>query len=251
MDESSYRRWLSGVESLTPSQREEVSSILSGRGAEEEVVAGVEGRLLAERVCPHCQAPGATLRGRANGLRRLHCGACGRTFNALTGTSPPGAAVLGRKARRRGGKASKRGLSDEQVAVLIAADRSGATLSAVLATDTAESLAKVLGPAVASDAMLVTDADRSLRACARLLGLSHHPLNQTRGERVRGELHIQTVNSRTERFKGLLRRHRGVATRYLASYLNWFHLATLDPEPTNRTCLNAALGNINAKSTYA
>jgi len=32
---------------------------------------------------------------------------------------------LDRKARRRGGKASKRGLSHEQVPVLVAADRSG------------------------------------------------------------------------------------------------------------------------------
>ena len=33
---------------------------------------------------------------------------------------------LGRKARRRGGKAAKRGLSDEQTPILVAADRSGA-----------------------------------------------------------------------------------------------------------------------------
>ncbi len=34
-------------------------------------------------------------------------------------------------------------------------------------------------------------------------------------------------NSRHERFKDLLRRHRGVATKYLASYLKWFHLAAI------------------------
>ena len=45
--------------------------------------------------------------------------------------SRKGARGLGRKARRRGGKA-KRGLSREQVPVLMAADRSGTTVSAVL-----------------------------------------------------------------------------------------------------------------------
>jgi hypothetical protein len=57
------------------------------------------------------------------------------------------------------------------------------------------------------------------------LGVSHEALNQTAGERVRGDLHIQTVNSRRERLKDFLRRHRGIATKYLDSYLRWYHLA--------------------------
>jgi len=47
-------------------------------------------------------------------------------------SSRKGERNLDRKARKRGGKASKRGLSDEQVPVLVAADRSGVTVSAVL-----------------------------------------------------------------------------------------------------------------------
>jgi transposase-like protein len=320
MDETGFRGWLSGLDVLTTEQRLEVLAILSGRPSREDVAASVEGEVVADRVCPHCAAPGATLRGRANGLRRLHCGGCGRTFNALTGTSlaglhhmprwlafaqslskhetvreaaarcgiavstafrwrhrflragrngqarlggiveadqtyvlesrkgsrlwskPLGEAVVpDRKPRKRGGKAAKRGLSGEQVPVLIAADRSGATLTAVLEADNAKTLAQVLGPAVAPDAMLVTDADRSLGACARLLGLSHQSINHTQGERVRGELHIQTVNSRAERLKDMLRHHRGVATRYLGNYLNWFHLVTLNQNPSSRTCLSAAI----------
>ena len=46
--------------------------------------------------------------------------------------SRKGARGLGRKARRRGGKAKKRGLSREQVPVLMAVDRGGTTFSAVL-----------------------------------------------------------------------------------------------------------------------
>ena len=79
-----------GLDALTTLQRGEVVAILSGRPACDEVAAAVEGEVVTTRVCPHCATPGATLRGRANGLRRLHCSGCGRTFNALTGTSLAG-----------------------------------------------------------------------------------------------------------------------------------------------------------------
>src|ERR1035441_787950 len=156
--------------------------------------------------------------------------------------SRKGERKLDRKARRRGGKASKRGLSDEQVPVLVAADRSGATVSAVLPAVSAAHLQAVLGPVLDQDALLVTDGCTSYPPCAAALGVSHEALNQTAGERVRGDLHIQTVNSRHERLKDFLRRHRGIATKYLDSYLRWFHLAVLPRQPTPRAVLAAAAG---------
>ncbi|MDX6749215.1 hypothetical protein SH611_05295 [Geminicoccaceae bacterium 1502E] len=51
------------------------------------MVAALEGRLVAKRVCPRCRRPGLMSRGRASGLRRLHCRGCGRTCNARTGKS--------------------------------------------------------------------------------------------------------------------------------------------------------------------
>ena len=149
---------------------------------------------------------------------------------------------LDRKARKRGGKASKRGVSDEQVPVLVAADRSGATVSAVLPAVSAAHLQGVLQPVLDPDALLVTDGCTSYPPCAAAMGISHESLNQIIGERVRGELHIQTVNSRHERLKGFLRRHRGIATKYLDSYLRWFHLAVLPKRPTPRAVLAAAVG---------
>ena len=89
---------------------------------------------------------------------------------------------LDRKARKRGGKASKRGVSDEQ------ADRSGATVSAVLPAVSAAHLQGVLQPVLDPDALLVTDGCTSYPPCAAAMGISHESLNQTIGERVRGEL---------------------------------------------------------------
>ena len=74
--------------------------------------------------------------------------------------SRKGGRGLGRKARRRGGKAKKRGLSREQVPVLMAADRSGTTVSAVLPRVDVAALTAALDPVVAKDALLVSDGHR-------------------------------------------------------------------------------------------
>jgi transposase-like protein len=100
---------------------------------------------------------------------------------------------LDRKPRRRGGKAKKRGLSHEQTPVLVAVDRSGTTLTAVLDTVTAMAIQAMLEPALAKDALLVCDGNNVYPRCAGDLGVSHEALNLSAGERTRGELHIQTV----------------------------------------------------------
>ena len=147
-----------------------------------------------------------------------------------------------RKPRQRGGKARKRGLSHEQVPVLVAADRSGTTVSRVLPAVSAAALEAALKPVIDPDALLVTDGCTSYPPCAAALGLTHEVIHQTGGERVRGELHIQTVNNRHSRLKDFLRSRRGIATKYLESYLRWFHLIALHPDPTPRYCLAAAMG---------
>jgi transposase-like protein len=311
MDVAAFRAWLSGVVDLTAEQRQELDLVLSGRDGEAEVAAAIDACVRDERQCPHCGTPGAVKRGRANGLRRYRCKACGKSFNALTGTplarlrlkerwleftrtlsvgdtvrgsaaqchvalttafrwrhrflkavktttaplrgiveadetylldSRKGDRQLDRPPRNRGGKAAKRGLSREQVPVLVAADRTGTTLTAVLPTVSASAIQAVLEPAVGPDILLVTDGASCFPPAAAALGISHEALIQSAGERVRGELHIQTVNSRHQQIKGFLRAFRGIATKYLANYLRWFHLIRLDPHPSPRSCLHAALG---------
>src|SRR5271165_3204038 len=228
MDRISYQRWLEAIDDLSEAQRSEVALILAGRPSEDEVIAALEGRLLADRVCPHCQTRRAMCRGRANGLRRFHCDGCGKSFNALTGTAlaglhykgrwfdfarslsesetvrksakrcavavgtafrwrhrflrairtdqarlsgiveadetcvleshqgsrawkpadqgGPGIAAPERQPGRRGGKATRRGLSGQRTPILIATDRSGTTVSSFLPADAGEIIAKVLGP---------------------------------------------------------------------------------------------------------
>ena len=146
---------------------------------------------------------------------------------------------MDRKPRRRGGKARKRGRA--KVPVLVAADRAGATLSQTLPALNAKSVKEALEPVVARDALLVSDANRCYPPVAAALDIPHESINGAAGERVRGALHIQTVNSRHSQIKGFLRGFRGIATKYLDSYLRWFHLIELGDQPSPRACLKAAM----------
>ena len=135
--------------------------------------------------------------------------------------SEKGARHLDRPARKRGGRASKRGLSDEQVPVLIARDRNKATTDQILDDRSTRSIAAVLEPIVAKTAVLVSDGAQTYRKFAAEAGLAHVGLNLSAGERVCGIYHIQNVNNYGSRLKGWMRRFHGVATKYLDSYLGW------------------------------
>ena len=150
--------------------------------------------------------------------------------------SQKGERNFGRKVRRRGGKASKRGLSDEQVPVLVAVDRSGTTVSVVLPTVNTDAIE----PVVDKDIVLVTDGHRAYPPCAAALGVHYQGLNLSDRKRVRGVFHIQTVNNRHSKLKDFSRRYRGVATKYLDNYLRWFQRLELE-NASPRACLATAI----------
>jgi transposase-like protein len=127
-----------------------------------------------------------------------------------------------RKPRHRGGKAAKRGLSDEQVPILVLRNRAGQTTDHVLEVANKRCVARVMKPALADDAVLCTDGSGMLAAVASDLGIEHHAVNTLRGEHTRGAWHIQNVNAYHGRFKRWMRRFNGVATSYLPNYLGWF-----------------------------
>src|SRR5947208_5462597 len=147
-----------------------------------------------------------------------------------------------RRPRRRGEPAGKRGLSAEQVPALIARDRAGHTVDAVLPDLGAEAIGAALGPVVADDAVLCSDGAKAYAAFAATHGLHHEPVNLAAGVRVRdGAFHIQNVNAYHGRLKGRMGRFNGVATRYLPNYLGWRRTLEQSAEPsTSKTWLLAA-----------
>ncbi len=130
-----------------------------------------------------------------------------------------------RKPRNRGGEASKRGLSAEQVAVIVVRDRHGGTTDAVLTVPSQASVTPVLKPILNRDTLLCTDGAAFYKAAAKAEGFAHQPLNVKAGTRVKERVfHIQHVNAYHERLKGWMRRFRSVATKYLPNYLGWHRM---------------------------
>ena len=74
---------------------------------------------------------------------------------------------LARKARKRGGKARHAGAFSDNIPVLVARDRSGATTDAVLPEDTAVCITQALASAMSPANVLVCDGGKPLRAFAR------------------------------------------------------------------------------------
>jgi hypothetical protein len=129
---------------------------------------------------------------------------------------------LSRPPRKRGGKAAKRGLSDEQIPVLIARDRTPATTDAVLPSANTQAVRAVLEPILDHDAVLCSDGSAVYVALAKQLHIAHQPVNISAGIRVVDHaFHIQNVNAYDSRLKGWMARFHGVATKYLPNYLGW------------------------------
>ena len=137
--------------------------------------------------------------------------------------SQKGARKLNRPARRRGGVASKRGISSEQVCILVARNREGQTHDAITGRGalTVARLHRHLAPVLHCEALLVTDGHPSYPVFARQAGLSHEAVNLQAGVRVHGAIHVQNVNAYHSRFRHWLHHFLGVATHYLPNYLGW------------------------------
>jgi len=161
--------------------------------------------------------------------------------------SQKGARRLARAPRRRGGAATKRGLSSEQICVLVARERSGRTHDAVTgpAPLTAALLRRHLGPVLDHDVLLVTDGHAAYRTFARTDGISHQCVNLSAGERVRGAVHVQNVNGYHSRLRGWLHHFRGVATRYLHHYCGWRWAIDLQRINSPEAMLRCAVGVFN------
>ena len=312
---------LSMVARLDVEQKQRLEAALAG-GEDEAVVIGLlESRLGPEPACPHCRADGSRPWGQSHGLRRWRCAACGRTFNALTGTPLARlrkkaqwlsfAACLSRSdtvrkaskicrvavatsfrwrhrflragvadaealsgiiesdetffrrsfkgsrcwqkqadppprpPKRRATPARKRGLSDEQVPVLVTRDRTGSTRAAVLADRSADAIDKAIGASLPADGVLCTDSHAAFGLVASQRGIHHEPVNTRHGERVRDKSwHIQNANARHSRLKAWIAAINGVATKYLQNYLAWHHVLDKKPDvPDHREWLRLAINS--------
>jgi transposase-like protein len=127
-----------------------------------------------------------------------------------------------RAPRQRGGKAVKRGLSSEQIPVVVIRDRKGATFDAVLPRLNKASMIAALRGVLTPANTFCCDGGKSIVAFARSEGLPVHVLPAPGGPRPEApQFHINNVNGYHGRFKEWARRFHGVATKNLPNYLGW------------------------------
>ena len=314
MQARKFEHFLKNLAALTRRQRERLLGLLLPAVKLDRTVNVIEQAAAPQLACAGCGAQQFHKHGRANGLQRYRCRACGRTCNCLTGTplarlrhkgrwldylddmldshsirrtaaelgvagttsfrwrhrflaltkndrplrlagiaeademyvleSHKGSRKLERAPRKRGGKATKRGISNEQMCILVARDRTGQTLDWVPGKGpvTRAQLHEHLKARVEPDVLLVTDAHAAYRHFAREAGITHETVNLKAGIRVRGAIHVQNVNAYHSRLRGWLLPFRGVASRYLGNYLGWRWALDAGRITTPDALLRAALG---------
>ena len=140
--------------------------------------------------------------------------------------SQKGSRHLTRPPRRRGGVATRRGVSREHACLLVARDRSRRTLDFHTGRGpvSAARLKDCLLPVLAPDVLLISDSAAAYGVFARDASIAHAAINLRAGIRARGVIHLNHVNGWHARFKTWLRRFNGIASRYLVNYSGWQRL---------------------------
>lgn len=140
-------------------------------------------------------------------------------------------AIEERKPRKRGGKASKAGINDEHVAVLVSTDRNKQPIIEVAGRGriTTKQIEGTLGRWIGEQAsVLCSDSHRSYERFAKDYQLKHVKINASKGQHVKDKVyHIQNINNIHHLLKDWIKQFNGVATGYLQNYMNWFRVLRL------------------------
>jgi hypothetical protein len=106
------------------------------------------------------------------------------------------------KGRKRGGSSSKCGISNDQVAVIITADRKGFLdlLVATMGRIGKKDIENAIGSRISKGSILCTDGNVSYKGCAKDMNLTQEVLGANPKQYAKqGIYHIQIVNSSPNR----------------------------------------------------
>jgi len=87
MRKQKFAELLGQLKNLTKAQRTALSELLGKAQHEKKPAAIVDEKFAGKPVCPQCRSDSIHKWGIVSGIQRYRCKACGRSFNALTGTS--------------------------------------------------------------------------------------------------------------------------------------------------------------------
>lgn len=170
--------------------------------------------------------------------------------------SEKGKRISSRKPRKRGGKAKKRGISNEQVAVIVTADRLSeidmtvARIGRIKKID----IQNAIGERTSTQTILCSDSHVSYKGFAIDKKIEHHAIRADLKQYVKKKIyHVQHVNSIDSRMKKWIEnRFMGVSTKYLQKYMNWFRYKEMLKGTPNyiEEFTSQSLENMNAWSTF-
>jgi transposase-like protein len=153
--------------------------------------------------------------------------------------SEKGMEVGNREPRKRGGRATKRGVSKDQVAVVVTQDRKSSIDISVasLGRIGKDDLERVVGQRIKKGTtILCSDSHHSYKGFAKDCNVEFHPINISRNERVRGVYHTQHVNATHNKLKKWIKNiFWGVSTKYLQQYMNWYKAKERIKHMSNKT----------------
>ena len=154
-----------------------------------------------------------------------------------------GKKVMHRKPRKRG-ELKVRGLSSEQIPVVVVRDRDGRTCDAVLRERSAKEVGLCIGTRIAPDSLLCIEKSRILIKFAKKAGLAFETIGTKQRKGREKVFHVQSVNAYHSRLKNWMIRFNGVSTERLSNYLDWrrLHEAQLDsPQEWLRAVVNGKI----------
>lgn len=129
----------------------------------------------------------------------------------------------GRKARKHGAKAAKRGISNEYVAICTGIQRGGGIVARTenRAKPSAQELASIFREHIAEDSLVLTDGLRSYHILESIANCTVVDVNHEEGRLF----HLNTINSLHSYIKETYNYYRGVATKYINRYNALFTMA--------------------------
>ena len=140
-----------------------------------------------------------------------------------------GSKPIGRKARKRGTPAKKRGVSREQVCVSCAVGREGKhpvySKVSTLGRPSIRALRNAFDRVIirkGAKTKWVTDGDKAYAAFAEENRFDH--IRVQSGLARHGEYHVQNINGYHSRLKRFLKMFNGVSTKHLNNYLVWHNV---------------------------
>ena len=132
--------------------------------------------------------------------------------------SSKGTKSVDRSPRKRQTPATKRGLSNEQICVIVATNRNGTEYARAIdkGKPTSDSITTNLEHHIEDKSVMITDKLASYNEIITLKACTYYTLSTYK--KYDNLLHLNTVNGIHRKLKEMIRFYRGVATKYLNRY---------------------------------